>query len=246
MRRELALMPANMGIVLDKDAVAIGDLYRKARSSMVDSMLDLTEAGHRLIKKKASLERGEWLPWLTANEDVLGFKERAARLMMKGASWVENNLECRNRQLAADLTETEATQLNRMFWGHNVRGTEGTGENEWFTPPEYIALVRTVLGDIDLDPATHARAQETIGATKYFTKQDDGLSQQWHGRVFLNPPYAQPWIAHFVSKMCAERRANRVTAGIMLTHNYTDTSWFHEAALLADAICFTRGRIKFY
>ena len=24
-------------------------------------------------------------------------------------------------------------------WGHNVRGTGGTGENEWFTPAEYIA-----------------------------------------------------------------------------------------------------------
>ena len=40
--------------------------------------------------------------------------------------------------------------------------------------------------------------------------------------------------------------AGRVTAAILLTHNYTDTSWFHEAAGLADAICFTRGRVKFY
>jgi hypothetical protein len=31
----------------------------------------------------------------------------------------------------------------------------------------------------------------------------------------------------------------------MLTHNYTDTSWFHKACEIADAICFTRGRIKF-
>ena len=38
---------------------------------------------------------------------------------------------------------------------------------------------------------------------------------------------------------------NRIEAAIMLTHNYTDTHWFHEAASISDAICFTRGRIKF-
>jgi hypothetical protein len=64
--------------------------------------------------------------------------------------------------------------------------------------------------------------------------------------VWLNPPYAQPLIAQFVSKMVIERMASHVTAAIMLTHNYTDTAWFHEAANTADAICFTRGRVKFY
>jgi hypothetical protein len=68
---------------------------------------------------------------------------------------------------------------------------------------------------------------------------------EWRGRVWLNPPYAQPDIAHFVSKLIAELEAGRITAAIMLTHNYTDTAWFHEAAAWADSICFTRGRIRF-
>jgi phage N-6-adenine-methyltransferase len=127
-----------------------------------------------------------------------------------------------------------------------IRGTTGTGENEWFTPAEYVALARSVLGGIDLDPASSDKAQEIIDADRYFTKADDGLKQEWRGRVWLNPPYAQPLIADFVSKMVSERKAGRVTAGVMLTHNYTDTSWFHEAAAIADSICFTRGRIKFY
>ena len=32
----------------------------------------------------------------------------------------------------------------------------------------------------------------------------------------------------------------------MLTHNSPTRAGFIEAALLADAICFTRGRIRFY
>jgi phage N-6-adenine-methyltransferase len=128
----------------------------------------------------------------------------------------------------------------------NVRGTTGTGENEWFTPVEHIKLVRKVLGAIDLDPATHEKAQTIVRAAQFFTKEDDGLKHQWHGRTWLNPPYAQPFIAQFVSKLCREHKAGRVTAAIMLTHNYTDTAWFREAASAADAICFTHGRVKFY
>lgn len=45
--------------------------------------------------------------------------------------------------------------------------------------------------------------------------------------------------------MVDERRSGRMSAGILLTHNYTDTAWFQEAARAADAICFTRGRVKF-
>jgi hypothetical protein len=48
---------------------------------------------------------------------------------------------------------------------------------------------------------------ERVQAIGYFTKEDDGLEHDWRGRVWLNPPYAQPAIAQFVSKMVAERRA---------------------------------------
>ena len=84
-------------------------------------------------------------------------------------------------------------------------------------------MARSVLGEIDLDPATHEKAQEIVKATQYFTKEDDGLKHDWHGRVWLNPPYAQPLIAQFVSKMCAERQAGRVTAAIMLQPIITPT-----------------------
>lgn len=127
-----------------------------------------------------------------------------------------------------------------------TRGTTGTGENEWYTPEQYIELARQVLGEIDLDPASNHAAQEFVSAKYYFTAEDDGLDREWFGRVWLNPPYAQPLIAQFVNKMVQEVAAKRVEAAIMLTHNYTDTEWFHNAANPCSAICFTRGRIKFW
>ena len=151
----------------------------------------------------------------------------------------------RKCRVNATFDEKKALEVSRQVWGNMPRGALGTGENEWFTPQDYLVLVRRVLGAIDLDPATHIQAQKTVRAARYFTRDDDGLSRKWHGRVWLNPPYSRDIIADFVNKLIAELCAGRVDAAIMLTHNYTDTTWFHEAASMANAICFTRGRIPF-
>jgi phage N-6-adenine-methyltransferase len=126
-----------------------------------------------------------------------------------------------------------------------VRGTQGTGDNEWFTPVEHIERARQVLGEIDLDPASHVKAQKRVRATQFFTKSDDGLKREWRGKVWLNPPYVQPDIELFVDKLLLELSAGRATEAILLTHNYTDTAWFQKAAGCSAMICFTRGRIAF-
>ena len=88
--------------------------------------------------------------------------------------------------------------------------TRFTGENEWYTPAEYIEAVRACLGAIDVDPASSARAQESVRASRFFTRDNDGLRHDWHGRIWLNPPYSQPDIARFVDKLLAEIGAGRV------------------------------------
>jgi hypothetical protein len=126
-----------------------------------------------------------------------------------------------------------------------ARGTAGTGEFERYTPAKYIDAAREVLGEIDLDPASSRVAQETVRASRFFTVDDDGLEQDWEGRVWLNPPYHRELLPHFVSKLVAEFRARHTQAAIMLTNNSTDTEWFIEAAVACAAICFTQGRVRF-
>ena len=225
---------------VDPEAIEIGDLYRAARTSMVDSVRHLIETGLKLIAKKHKLGHGEWLPWLEANAEVLAFDTpRTPQRLIALANKYDAGVV---------FDGNEALQISREVWGHAgpIRGTAGTGENEWFTPDEFIDRARLVLGEIDLDPASSIAANKVVQAERYFTKASDGLAQEWHGRVWLNPPYAQPAIADFVHKLCEEWRAGRVKAAIALTHNYTDTTWFHELAADASAICFTRGRVKFY
>src|SRR5262245_37225422 len=57
-------------------AAVIGRLYRRARTNFVDSVKLLLECGERLKAQKDTLDHGQWLVWLKAHEDELGFGDR--------------------------------------------------------------------------------------------------------------------------------------------------------------------------
>ena len=123
--------------------------------------------------------------------------------------------------------------------------THNTGRVEWYTPPAVIKAVRDVLGEIDLDPASSRIANEIVGAKKFFTRDDDGLKQDWFGNVFLNPPYSKGLIDKFIDKLRAEIIVGHVKEAVVLVNAATDTRWYERAIEPAKGICFTRGRIKF-
>jgi ParB-like chromosome segregation protein Spo0J len=120
-----------------------------------------------------------------------------------------------------------------------------TGEVEWYTPRRYLDAAIDVMGAIDLDPASSERAQQHVNANSYYTRHTDGLIQRWHGRVFLNPPYAMPHVRDFVTKLVTSYRGGDINEGILLTNNATDTEWYHAALRSMAALCLTRGRIRF-
>lgn len=126
-----------------------------------------------------------------------------------------------------------------------ISETPGYDSDEWYTPAEYIEAARAVMGDIDLDPATCAAAQDVIQAGAFFTKEDDGLTQPWHGRVWLNPPYSASLVQGFVDKLCAEYNAGRLTEAVVLVNNATDTAWFH-SLLARFPACVLRRRVPFW
>ncbi len=120
-----------------------------------------------------------------------------------------------------------------------------TGENEWYTPAEYVEAARAVMGGIDTDPASSDVANLTVRATTYYTAQDDGLAHSWIGRVWMNPPYSQPLIGLFCNALRWAIESGQVTEAISLTNNATETAWFSDLLANAAAVCFTRNRIKF-
>lgn len=118
-----------------------------------------------------------------------------------------------------------------------------TDEFEWYTPPRYLDAARAVLGQIDLDPASSFAANTTVRAACIYTLDDDGLTQPWEGRVWLNPPYGTSGPA-FVARLIEAFNAGDVTEAITLVNaNSCDAKWFQP--LWDHTLCFTHHRIDF-
>lgn len=119
-----------------------------------------------------------------------------------------------------------------------------SGNNEWYTPAEYIEAAREAMGSIDTDPASNDIANKIVKAEKYYTIETNGLAHDWHGNVWMNPPYSSDLITKFIEKL-KEQRGNYEQA-IILVNNATETQWFYEIVKIASAVCFPKSRVKFY
>ncbi|MFN3380694.1 MAG: DNA N-6-adenine-methyltransferase [Runella zeae] len=106
---------------------------------------------------------------------------------------------------------------------------------DWLTPPELVKK----LGYFDLDPCCPLDAP-FYHAKQNFTIDEDGLSQDWFGRVYLNPPYGKG-MELWIEKL--KFHGN----GIALIFARTETKCFFDHIWnAADALLFVKGRIRFY
>jgi len=128
---------------------------------------------------------------------------------------------------------------NKPFVSNN------SGNNEWYTPPEYIEKARRVMGSIDVDPASSALAQTIVNASVYYTILEDGLDKEWNGNVWMNPPYARKLIGMFTDKLVEQIDKENVCQAIVLVNNQTESAWFSKIISKASAVGFTKKRIKF-
>ena len=110
---------------------------------------------------------------------------------------------------------------------------------EWATPQDFFDRLDAEF-HFTLDPCS---TDENAKCEKHYTKEQDGLAQDWTGEtVFCNPPYGRTIGAW--CKKCYEHSLMGGTA-VMLIHARTDTKWFHDWVYLKAEIRFVRGRLHF-
>ena len=112
---------------------------------------------------------------------------------------------------------------------------------EWATPQEFFDKLNWRFGPFDLDPCADA---VNAKCAKFYTMEDDGLSQSWEGHnSFINPPYGRG-IDKWIKKAYEESRKEN-TKVVMLIPSRTDTRYWHQYVMKADEIHFVKGRLKF-
>ena len=154
-------------------------------------------------------------------------------------------LKKKDKQAEAVSAMTDGKATINDVTNNKAHVSNNSGNNEWYTPKEYIENATAVMGSIDLDPASSGIANKVVGATNYFTEDNSGLEKEWTGRLWMNPPYAQPLIKNFAEKLAGHICDGTVSQAIVLVNNATETQWFQVMAKQCSAICFPEKRIRF-
>lgn len=134
------------------------------------------------------------------------------------------------------------TAMNAGFAGRHSMDTP-----EWYTPTMFVDAARVAMGDIDLDPASHPEANERLQIPRIFTESDNGLEQDWFGRVFINPPGGL--VPEFWRKLLKEYQACRVDQAVWIGYSLEQLQTLQNVAATHTPMdfptCFTKKRIAF-
>lgn len=140
------------------------------------------------------------------------------------------------------------TKSNRMAYVGSINAPEpDIDRNEWYTPEIYIRAATEVMGAIDLDPYSDAKANEIVKAKQLLTKHDNPIqTYRWPSAktVWMNPPYGRGLIDLCIDKFCRELHWQNFEA-IVLTNNATETQWFQQLLRCSSSVCLTNHRIEF-
>lgn len=107
----------------------------------------------------------------------------------------------------------------------------------WSTPEDFFKKYDDKY-KFELDVCA---TDDNAKCARYFTEEIDGLSQDWEGICWMNPPYGRT-IKQWMKK-AYESSLNGATV-VCLVPARTDTKWWHDYAMKGD-IEFIKGRLKF-
>lgn len=145
---------------------------------------------------------------------------------------------------------------------------QDSGNTEWYTPLYIIDLVRQTIGDIMLDPASSAKANEIVKAKIFYTKDDKPLERPWYGEIWMNHPFGKsekackpnckkeicidrgyhvdrdvPGNAEWINHLVTQYRIGNIRKACCITFAATSETWFRP--LLLYPMCFIHKRVNY-
>ena len=114
----------------------------------------------------------------------------------------------------------------------SITNLENHNSDQHFTPKWLFDHMGIVF---DLDVAAPIGGS-SVPAHKYYTQEDDGLSQPWSGKVWMNPPFSKPspWVDKFIDN------GNGIALLVV-----SKSKWFKKIWLDAEGIMPTPPNFKF-
>jgi ParB family chromosome partitioning protein len=201
-----------------------------------EELAKLANVSHDTIAKVEKIEKSAPEPIIEAS--------RKGEISVNAAYQVTKLEPEQQEEIAQRIEQGEKTKDVVQEVQKRPHVAFNSGNNEWYTPKEIIDAARLTMGHIDLDPASNEIAQKIVNAETYYTAETNGLDKTWNGNVWLNPPYASDLIGKFADKLVAERTNYR--QAVVLVNNATETEWFRKIVSVSAAVCFPKGRVKFY
>lgn len=117
---------------------------------------------------------------------------------------------------------------------------QNSGNQELYTPQPILAAARSVLGEIDLDPASSPRANRYVQAKRYWHLTR--TTRWWHPRphplerpwtrpdgspavVWMNHPFSRQENALWIEKLIREYEIGNVVEALCITWASVSTAW---------------------
>ena len=229
----------------------------EARDRATGAIESYIEAGLLLIKAKNDTD--DFNEWLKSNCHVKAVQankiirvashQHQARRLEKSS---DNPISIDGLQkILPKVSEPpEAAPADAKKMGYTGKQPGTTAESDhWHTPKELTDAACKVMGSIDLDPFSSTEANTLINAKHILTLADNALITEWAKpdirTCWMNPPYSKGASSKAVDKFLEQFDHGAFDQAIVLMNSSTDTNWFHRLANVANAVCFTKGRISF-
>lgn len=129
------------------------------------------------------------------------------------------------------------THTNTETAPHSMAFHFSSKTDLWATPQDFFDKCNEKY-NFELDVCA---SPENAKCPRYFTKDDDGLQQEWSGVCWMNPPYGRE-IGKWIKK--AYEASLSGTIVVCLLPARTDTRWWHDYCAKGQ-VEFIKGRLKF-